>query len=76
MIAALTTVVFLATIVMIAGVAAMMIEERGAAIVAALKGRSPLAVSPLAFAELRVSQRVRARQQRPMRAEPRLRAAA
>ena len=76
MIAALTTVVFLATIVMIAGVAAMMIEERGAVIVAALKGRSPLAVSPLPLTEVQVSQRVRVRQQRPMRAEPRLRAAA
>lgn len=75
MIAALTTIVFLATIAMIVGVAAMMIEERGTAIVAALKGRSPLAVAP-AFAELRVSQRVRVRQQRPLRAEPRLRAAA
>ncbi|MDQ3245412.1 MAG: hypothetical protein M3Q52_00685 [Pseudomonadota bacterium] len=76
MIAALTTVVFLATIVMIAGGAAIMIEERGAAVVAALKGRSLLAVSPLAFTEMRVNQRVRVRQPRPMRAEPRLRAAA
>ena len=76
MIAALSTIVFLAVIGLIAGVVAMMLEERGSAIVAALKGRSPLAISPLTFAEIRVTQRVRVRQQRPLRAQPRLRAAA
>ena len=75
MIAALATLVFLASLLTLAGIAALMIEERGAWIRSALAGRSPLALrSGTARAPMRVSSRVRS--QRPVRAHARLRAAA
>jgi hypothetical protein len=71
MIAPLGTLVFLATIWLLVVVGASVLEESGAKIAAALKGKStrrPLAVP------LRV--RARSRFQQPMRATPRWRDAA
>jgi hypothetical protein len=73
MIAALTNILFLATILAIVGVAAMMIQERRAAIAAALTGRSA-AARPLP--QLRFSGRAAVRQQRTLSVQPQLRAAA
>ena len=74
MIAAFATLVFLATIVMLVGIAAMILGESGAKIAAALRGQSPLATPrkhiPVA---VRFS---RARSQRPLRAQARWRDAA
>jgi hypothetical protein len=71
MIAALGTLAFLATLWMLVVVGAAVLEESGAKIAAALKGKP--AQSPI-----RVPVRVRARPrlQKPMRATARLRAAA
>jgi hypothetical protein len=75
MLPALATLAFLATLWMIVMVAARMADENGSKIVAAFKGQSQLAAErQLAQAPVRVSQR--ARQQRIVRAQPRLRAAA
>ena len=71
MIAPLGTLAFLTTLWMLVVVGAAVLEESGAKIAAALKGKpvhQPRAV------RLRV--RMRSRQQAPMRAQPRLRAAA
>ena len=71
MIAALGTLVFLTTVWMLVVVGAAILEESGAKIAAALKGK-PLhrpAVAP-------VRMRTRPRLQRPMRAVPRWRDAA
>ena len=73
MIAPLATLAFLATLWLVAVAGAAMLEESGARIAAALKGRSTLRES-FGFAPARVRARVRVRQ--PMRARPRLRAAA
>ena len=75
MIAALATLVFLASLLTMAGIAALMIEERGDWIRSALAGRSRLAFRADTLpAPMRVSSRVRS--QRPVRAHARLRAAA
>ena len=75
MLAALATLAFLATMWMIAVVTISMLGESGPKILAALKGRSLLATAPVDVpAAMRVSQR--ARLQRPVRAQPQLRAAA
>jgi hypothetical protein len=71
MIAPLDTLAFLATLWLLVVVGAAILEESGAKIAAALKGE--LAV-PSIFVPIRV--RTRARLQRPIRAEARLRAAA
>ena len=71
MIAPLGTLAFLATLWLLVVVGAAVLEESGAKIAAALKGRS---VRPPAVAPVRV--RSRARLQKPMRATPRWRAAA
>jgi len=72
MIAALGTLPFLATLWLLVVVGAAVLEESGAKIAAALKGagRQP----PLAGQHLRI--RANPRLMRPMRARPRLRAAA
>jgi hypothetical protein len=74
MIAAFATLVFLATIVTLVGIAAMVLGESSAKIAAALRGQSPLA-TPTRYAPiaLRVS---RVRSQRPVRAQARWRDAA
>jgi hypothetical protein len=73
MIAALGTLTFLATLWLLTVVGAAVLEESGAKIVAALKGEP--AVQPrLAIAPVRARSRIR--MSRPMRAEPKWRAAA
>ena len=74
MIAAFATLVFLATIVTLAGIAAMVLSESGSKIAAALRGQSQLATPPKYIpVAVRVS---RARSQRPVRAQARWRYAA
>lgn len=76
MIAALATLVFLATIWLLVVLAAQMLGESGGKIVAALKGQSLLATPVVrAPVPVRVSQRS-VRQQRPISVRPKLRAAA
>ena len=73
MIAPLATLAFLSTLWLLMVVGAAVLEESGAKIAAALKGnpvRAAAAVVPP------VRMRVRMRIQKPMRAEPRWRAAA
>lgn len=70
MTAALGTLVFLVTLWMLVVVGAAVLEESGAKIAAALKGKQ----ARRTFAPVRM--RVRYRVQRPMRATARLRAAA
>jgi len=71
MIAALGTLAFLATLWLLVVVGASVLEESGAKIAAALKGKP--ATQPV-FARVRM--RARPRLQQPMRATARLRAAA
>lgn len=73
MMAALGTLTFLATLWLLVVVGAAMLEESGAKIAAALKGASFASATPRAVT-LRLRARPRATQ--PMRAVPRLRAAA
>jgi len=73
MIAPLATLAFLATLWLLVVVGAAILEASGARIVAALKGQPSVAQPQSAFAA-RV--RVRAAMRQPMRARPRLRAAA
>ena len=71
MIAPLGTLAFLATLWLLVVVGAAVLEESGARIAAALKGKSP---QPQMAVPVRV--RGRGRLQQPMRAKPRWRAAA
>ena len=71
LIAPLGTLAFLATLWLLTVVGAMVLEESGAKIAAALKGKP--AKRP-AFASARM--RIRSRQRRPMRVAPRWRDAA
>ena len=71
MLAALGTLAFLATLWLLTVVGAAVLEESGAKIAAALKSEPRF--QPVAT---RVRVRARPRVQRPMRAEPRFRAAA
>ena len=71
MIAPLATLAFLATLWLIVVVGASVLEESGARIAAALKGKSR---QPQMTVPVRV--RGRSRLQKPMRAKPRWRAAA
>ena len=71
MTAALGTLVFLTTLWMIVVVGAAVLEESGAKIAAALKGKAP---QQSAVVPVRV--RTRTRLQQPMRASAKLRAAA
>ena len=75
MIAALATVLFLATLWLIAMLALTAGEQCGAKILAAVRGQSPLATAPVAQP---ISWKVspRARSARSLRARPMLRAAA
>ena len=73
MTAALGTLVFLATLWLLVVVGAAVLEESGARIAAALKGKTPASMSP-EFTPVRV--RARTRVQQPMRATARLRDAA
>ena len=73
MIAALGTLVILATLWLLVVVGAAVLEESGAKIAAALKGKPARSVS---LRLVPVRGRVRPRVQRPMRAEPKWRAAA
>ena len=73
MIAALATLAFLATLWLVVVVGAAILEEGGARIAAALKGQSDGGQQrPIASSRLRVRSRLR----QPLRAQPRLRAAA
>ena len=75
MIAAFATLLFLATLLVLAGVAVRMFEDSGFKIAAALRGHSPLAYRvKTAPAPVRVS--LRSRSQQPVRAQARLSAAA
>lgn len=74
MIAALATIVFLTGLLVLSGIAAVLLEESGAKIRAALGGRSPIAHQRTIAVPARVS--ARARSQRPVRAEAQWRAAA
>ncbi len=76
MLAALATLAFFATIWLIATIAMQTLSESGGKIVAALKGRSILAQPAPAPVTLRYSQRMPARPQLTLRAEPQWRAAA
>ena len=71
MMAAMGTLVFLTTLWLLVVVGAAILEESGAKIAAALKGkpRHPQMLVPVRI-------RARSRVQQPMRAKPRLRAAA
>ena len=71
MIAALGTLPFLATLWLLVVLGAAVLEESGAKIAAALKGEPARPKDIVA-----VRMRIRTRASRPMRAEPRLRAAA
>jgi hypothetical protein len=73
MIAALGTLAFLATLWLLVVVGAAVLEESGAKIAAALKGKPAELPAPIAA---RVRVRARQRLQQPMRATPRLRAVA
>jgi acyl dehydratase len=73
MIAAFGTLAFLATLWLLVVVGAAVLEESGAKIAAALKGKSVRQPS-LLYAPARL--RIRANVRRPMRAAARLRAAA
>lgn len=72
MIAALGTLVFLATLWLLVVVGAAILEESGAKIAAALKGQSARNSRQVVYSPFRIRPRVR----QPMRARPRLRAAA
>jgi hypothetical protein len=75
MLAPLATLAFLATLWLVATLAAEMLGASGRKVMMALKGQSLLASEPsIRPIAMRVSQR--ARSQRPLRAQPRLRAAA
>jgi hypothetical protein len=75
MLAPLATLAFLATIWLMVTIGVAMLGSRAGKIVMALKGRSLLATAPsIRPVAVRVSQR--ARPQRMLRAQPRLRAAA
>lgn len=72
MMAAVGTLVFLGVLWLMVVVGAAVLEESGAKIVAALKGKT--AASPATFAPVRV--RTRSRLQQPMRASAQWRVAA
>jgi hypothetical protein len=70
-----STLVFLATIWLVAVVALRMIEQSGSRILAALKGHAPVEIGRPALVPVRVRYRA-ATQVRPVHARPKLRAAA
>jgi hypothetical protein len=76
MIAPLATIVSLSVLWLAIVAVARTLEHSGATIMAALAGRSPLATARSVEVPVRVSNRAAARQQRPLRATPTLRAAA
>ena len=75
MLAVLSTLAFVGSLWLVGVVALRMIEESGGKILAALKGRSPLASSHFAPVAVRVRSRG-ITQQRPIRVRPKQRAAA
>ncbi len=76
MLAAFATLAFLLAIWLVILAAARTLEESGVKVVSALKGRSILAQPAPAPVTLRYSQRMPARPQPTLRAEPQWRAAA
>ena len=74
MLAPLATIVFLSVLWL--AIVAVALLNSGSTILTALAGRSPLATPKIVEVPVRVSSRAPARQQRPMRATPKLRAAA
>ena len=76
MIAPLATIAFLSVLWLAIVALARTLESSGSTIMAALAGRSPLATAKSVEISVRVSNRAGARQHRPMRATPTLRAAA
>ena len=76
MIAPLATIAFLSVLWLAVVAIARTGEDSGSTILAALAGRSPLAVARPATLAIRVGSRAGARMQRPVRATPKLRAAA
>jgi hypothetical protein len=76
MLAPLATIVFLSVLWLAIVAVATILENSGSTILTALAGRSPLATPKIVEVPVRVSSRAPARQQRPMRATPKLRAAA
>jgi hypothetical protein len=75
MTAALSTLVVLTFLWFIAALALAVLEDSGSKILAALNGRSPLAMTP-AVQPISWKVRAPARTMRPMRVRPTLRAAA
>jgi hypothetical protein len=76
MLAPLATIAFLSALWLAIVAVVRMLENSGSTIMAALSGQSPLATPKFVEVPVRVSNRAVARQQRPMHATPRLRAAA
>jgi hypothetical protein len=76
MLAPLATIAFLFGLWLAVVAIARTLEHTGSTIMAALAGKSPLATAKSIEVPVRVSNRAGARQQRPMRATPTLRAAA
>ena len=76
MLAVFATLTFLTTIWLCMTVVAGTLEQSGFKVVAALKGRSPLAVPSAPPIKLRVGQRYPSSSQRQVRAQVELRAAA
>jgi len=76
MLAPLATIAFLSALWLGIVALARTLEHRGSKIMAALACQSPLATPRSVEVPVRVSNRIVARQQRPMRATPTLRAAA
>ena len=75
MIAALSTLSVLVLLWVIVAVSAEMLDESGGKVLAALRGRSQLAMAPV-VRPINWKVSARARTTRPMRARPTLRAAA
>jgi hypothetical protein len=76
MLAPLATIVFLSGLWLAIVAVARTLEHSGSTMMAALAGRSPLATAKSVELAVRSSNRAGARQQRPLRATPTLRAAA
>jgi hypothetical protein len=76
MLAPLATIAFLSALWLAIVAVARTLERSGSTIMAALAGQSPLATPKNLEVPIRMTNRAAVRQQRPMRATPRLRDAA
>ena len=76
MLAVFATLTFLIAVWLCAAIAAATLEQSGFKIIAALKGRSLLAIPAISPIEGRISQRYPSPLRRPLRAQVGLRAAA